>query len=280
MIQKVHESHLGINKCIKLARSMLFWPYMNHEIKDKVKNCDVCAKFKTRNCKEPLIPHIIPELPWEKIGVDIFEYKSKNYLVAKDYYSKWIECLELKNGKTSDDVINCLKIMFGHFGIPKIVVSDNVPFNSFQFVTFSKEYNFELVFSSPRYPQSNGMSESGVKVAKKLLKKSIESKSDFFVAMLNYNNTPVGNLKYSPAQLLQGRMMRSKIPVSINLLKPIQVKNAKSELTKMKMQQKKVFDKTAKLSEVLVGDSELVRLENSWKKGKWLIFIILPGLTL
>ena len=99
--------------------------------------------------------------------------------------------------------------------------------------------------------------------------------------MLNYNNTPVGNLKYSPAQLLQGRMMRSKIPVSINLLKPIQVKNAKSELTKMQMQQKKVYDKTAKLlSEFSVGDSVLVRFENSGKKEKWLIFIILPGLTL
>ena len=56
----------------KFARSMLFWPYMNHEIKDKVKKCDVCAKFQTRNCKEPLLPHIIPELQWEKISVDIF----------------------------------------------------------------------------------------------------------------------------------------------------------------------------------------------------------------
>ena len=43
-------------------------------------------------------------------------------------------------------------------------MSDNGPqYNSDRFKKFEKDWNFEHVFSSPHYPQSNGKAENAIK---------------------------------------------------------------------------------------------------------------------
>nr|XP_037872534.1 uncharacterized protein LOC119629728 [Bombyx mori] len=51
------------------------------------------------------------------------------------------------------------------------------------------------------FSKSNGKSERSVQTIKKMLKKSIDSRTDFYLNLLSYNNTPRENLN-SPAQLL------------------------------------------------------------------------------
>jgi len=38
----------------------------------------------------------IPDYPFQKAGIDIAEINDSNYLVAMDYYSRWLEVLKLK----------------------------------------------------------------------------------------------------------------------------------------------------------------------------------------
>lgn len=85
-----------------------------------------------------MLSHTIPEIPFYKIAMDIAEFQGKNYLVVIDYYSKWLEVLKIKR-KTSDEGLKKVKKLFSRLGIPKIVVSDNNPFNSHEFLKFSKE---------------------------------------------------------------------------------------------------------------------------------------------
>ena len=71
----------------------------------------------------------VPLLPWQRVASDILEHKNQNYLVVIDYYSKYIEPLQLK-GKASQDVIQGLNEIFSRHRYPQTLVADNMPYNS------------------------------------------------------------------------------------------------------------------------------------------------------
>ena len=70
-----------------------------------IQNCDVCIK-EQYNKAEPLIPFVLPDRPWQKIGTDLFELKGKPYLLCIDYFSRFAEVALLSKNTTSPDVIN------------------------------------------------------------------------------------------------------------------------------------------------------------------------------
>lgn len=138
-------------------------------------SCEICIKNSKANKKQPLTNHEISNIPWYKVGADLFQYKTDNYLIIVDYYSKYVEIKNLKDNTVSNNVINCFKEIFSRQGIPKILVTDNGPqFISKEFKDFSKEWEFKHVTSSPRYPQSNGQVERTVQTIKNILTKTEE----------------------------------------------------------------------------------------------------------
>ena len=68
-------------------------------------------------------------LPWQTVASDILEHKNQNYLVVIDYYSKYIQALQLK-GKASQDVIQGLNEIFSRYRYPQPLVADNMSYNS------------------------------------------------------------------------------------------------------------------------------------------------------
>jgi hypothetical protein len=83
MLRRIHSSHLGIEACLRKSRDSLYWPLMNEEIKDYVNKC---SEFQRKQQKEPLMTHDVPDKPWSKLGIDIFTFKTENYLVTVDYH--------------------------------------------------------------------------------------------------------------------------------------------------------------------------------------------------
>ncbi|KAK2143360.1 hypothetical protein NP493_4554g00000 [Ridgeia piscesae] len=204
MLQLVHEGHMGIEKCKRRAREILYWPNMNQDIYETVSRCDVCQVHRYAQPKEPLRMHERPNRPWAKVGCDLFYLKQKPYLLTIDYYSHYPETALLAS-ETSGQVIIHLKALFSRYGIPSTVMSDGGPqFASAEFQRFSEEWGFDHKMSSPYYPQSNGLAENGVKVVKRLLTKAAEKGEDPYLAMLAYRDAPLNNGK-TPAELLLGR---------------------------------------------------------------------------
>ena len=185
----------------------------------QVKKCKICAKFRNQNPKEPLMPHLIPDTPWTKLGGDIFDYVDRSYLLIVDYFSKYPEIAELKQ-KTGEGIIRALKPILARHGIPDILMADNMPFASTKVRQFAAEWGFRIVTSSPRYPQSNGQAERFVGTVKDLLRKAREEGIDPNKALLRYRNAPIVGMDYSPAQLLFNRRLQDDIPVSKKLLYP------------------------------------------------------------
>ena len=60
----VHESHPGIEKCKSRARAVVYWPGMTTAIERKVAKCSACLKYQRENQKEPLLPHEVPQRPF------------------------------------------------------------------------------------------------------------------------------------------------------------------------------------------------------------------------
>ena len=91
MLQRIHQGHLGAEKCKRRARQVLFWPSMNNEIDQLVRKCETCIRLLPSNPPEPLINHFLPTRAWQKLGTDLFQLGTKYYLIVADYYSLWPE---------------------------------------------------------------------------------------------------------------------------------------------------------------------------------------------
>ena len=84
ILDELHAGHQGINKTRMRANQSVWWPGMSREIADLVQNCRTCARDE-RNKKEPLIATPTPELPWQKVASDLFEWNKQQYLLVIDY---------------------------------------------------------------------------------------------------------------------------------------------------------------------------------------------------
>ena len=264
MLIKLHESHLGMEKCKARARSIMYWPGMGRDIEETISRCLTCAKYKPANPREPLIPHEIPQRPWSKLGMDIFTFRGKDYLLVVDYYSKFPEVCHLA-AKTATCVISHLKTCFARHGIPDTVIADNMPFGSREFTRFADEWGFEVKTSSPHHPASNGQSERSVGTIKQLMRKAAEEGRDIHLAMLEYRNTPISGLEYSPAQLLMSRMLKDKLPTPTTLLFPKLSQEAHRSLSARQERQRKYHDRGTKILPPLqVGDPVRIQQGRIW----------------
>lgn len=264
----LHETHLGINKTTKRAKSFYYWPGIAKDIEKLINNCYLCAKFQRKNTRENLLSYKIPKRPFEKIGIDIAEYGSEYFLIVIDYYSRWLEVLKLHD-KTADSIINSIKPIFSRFGIPSYCVSDNMPFNSYIFKQFSKDWNFQIITTSPNYPQSNGLVEKSVGIVKSMMRKCHETGQDLELYLLNYRSSQVAGLNYSPAEILQNRVLRTKLPVSEESLVPKIPIKLYENMKEKQIKQQKYYNKSCKSKEKKFkkGDSVLWLKNKIWEVG-------------
>lgn len=220
----LHEPHLGIEKTLGRARQLYFWPGMYSMVKDIVETCKVCEKFPRKNQREPLRSDELPRYPYHIVGMDIFEWSGEDYVSILDSYSNYLVAIPLRN-KTSGHVIEKIKEVFERIGYPSVIRADNSPFSSSEFERFANESNVQFRFSSSRYPQSNGLAEKGVAIAKNILKRCLEegNRKKFQQNILGYNSSPVASLGFAPCELFFGRKIKTTLPVAEGTLMRMQV---------------------------------------------------------
>ena len=254
MLSKLHDGHQGIVKCRERAKNSMWWPGLSKQLEDVVKNCQECLK-NTSQRSEPLQSSMLPQLPWQKIGTDLFDWNKSTYLLIVDYFSRWIEIARLSK-LTSEEIILHTRSIFARYRIPEVVMSDNGPqFSSEKYAEFAQQYGFEHITSSPYYPQSNGEAERAVKTIKSLLKKS----GDHYLALLAYRSTPL-ECGYSPAQLLMSRHLRTTLPMvrEERIPKVVDLAKLAEKDHRIKERQRQNYDqrhKTKELTPLEPGDT-------------------------
>ena len=262
IMERIHCGHTGIAGSLQRARMSVFWPGLTADIKNYVLTCETCNRLRqTAQQKETLLQHERPDRPWAKVAADLFSIDKRNFLVTVDYWSNYFELDELRD-TASKAVIRCLRRHFATHGIPDELVTDNGPqFTADEFKTFSTSWMFRHTTTSPYHPQSNGLAESTVKTAKKILRTAIANGEDAWLAILAHRNTPTQGMATSPAQRLLSRRTKTLLPVNTDLLLPDTSSRDqdKHDLQQRLDQQKVHYDRKAKdLDTLTPGDQVLV----------------------
>lgn len=160
----VISGHLGVYKTYNRLLTNYYWPGMQRDVRDYVRKCTVCARYKPVCKKTPgemgKRPNI--ERCWQLISVDLVgplpRSKKGNFyiLVVTDYFSKFSLFFPIKKA-TSSAVI---KIMEDHifllFGVPEFLIADNgKQFTSREFQNLLKEYGVQPLYNASYHPQNN-----------------------------------------------------------------------------------------------------------------------------
>ena len=178
-----------------------------------VKRCD-------KRQRHAPIPHAPSETlkpisglwPFAQWGMDIVGSlptavaQKKFLLVSTDYFSKWVEAEVYVSIKDKDVTKFVWKNIICLFGIPQTIIADNGPqFDSITFPNFCSKLNIRNLYSTPRYPQSNGQVEATNKTLITALKKQLEQAKGKWVEELPgvlwaYRTTlgrPTGNTPFA-----------------------------------------------------------------------------------
>ncbi|UYV77315.1 K02A2.6-like [Cordylochernes scorpioides] len=95
MLKLLHQSHIGINRMKSLARSSVWWPKMDSQIEEFVKECSPCMHHQTAPPAENT-PWPRTNQPWQRVHVDHFYFRGDCYLLVVDANSNWIEVFQLE----------------------------------------------------------------------------------------------------------------------------------------------------------------------------------------
>ncbi|XP_030039037.2 uncharacterized protein K02A2.6 [Manduca sexta] len=228
LLLELHKSHLGIVKTKAEARSRFWFPGIDRTIENMIASCEICLQLRQSPARVPLAlwPH--PPQPFYRIHIDFLgPIHRRSYLIIVDAYSKWVEAYEMGIGTSSSSVINKLYEYMARFGLPHTIVSDNgTQFTSVEFKTFCLSNGIMHMTSPAYHPASNGQAECYVKVVKKGIKSCILSNNGIstdcklWKYLFDYRNSIHSTTGCSPAQLVFGRKLRSRLDL-INPTQPL-----------------------------------------------------------
>ena len=265
ILQLAHEGHQGITKVKQHLRQRVWWPGMDLEAERYVRECLGCQIVGPKPPPEPLRMTDPPRQVWHTIHVDYCgPFPSGEYFfVAIDETSKYPE-VHITHSSSAATAIKHLTQMFATHGIPEVITSDNVPFGSSEFAAWCQQMGIKHRKITPLWPAANAQVERFNETLEKIIRISnVEGKnwrSELFVFLMNYRNTPHFSTVVSPASLMMNRHIRTKIP-QLDLSRPpkvLQTACANDNLRKSKA--KEYMDKRHKAtpSNICQGDQVLL----------------------
>ena len=185
------------------------------------------------------------------------------WLILVDAQTKWPEVIQMKS-TTASKTIEVLRSLFSRFGIPHELVSDNGPqFVSDEYKQFCEQNRIRRILVAPYHPSSNGEAERFVQTFKAALRKADQKGLQLALTqfLLRYRTTPHPATGKTPAELIFGRQVRTRL----DLIHPSQKEIQKGERGKRK--------ETRKAREFEVG--EPVWMRNYSGSEKWI-----PGIVI
>lgn len=253
LVEELHESHPGVSRMKSLGRSYIWWPCMDNDIENKVKQCSTCQTSRKSPPVAPLHPWEWPRRPWSRLHMDYAgPFMGRMFLVIVDAHSKWLD-IHAMHSATTSATVEKLRQTFATHGLPDIIVSDNGSnFTSAEFEEFLRRNGIKHIRSAPFHPSSNGLAERAVQSFKNAMKRmtdgTVETKLSRF--LLTYRTTPHATTGISPAQLLMNRQPQTRL----DLVRP----DLQRRVTNKQCAQKDHHDKHAKPRSFNVNDTVYV----------------------
>ncbi|XP_055605167.1 uncharacterized protein K02A2.6-like [Uranotaenia lowii] len=262
-----HEGHPGMKLMKSHLRSNVWWPNMDQQVEKFVKQCKGCTLVAAPSVPEPMIRKELPTQPWVDVAADFLGPlpDGQYLLVVIDYYSRFMEVVEM-NSITAADTVAELAIIFSRYGIPVTLRVDNGPQFSEkceEFRSFCESSGIQIVNTIPLWPAMNGEVERQNRSLLKRLRIAQELGKDWRAEMrrylLTYHSTNHTTTGKSPGELMFGRKIRSKLPqVPLTRVEDGEVRD-RDKIMKEKGKVYADSKRKARVSDIVVGDSVLVK---------------------
>lgn len=262
-----HEGHPGQTVMTKRLRSKLWWPRMDTDIINHVKNCSQCLIVSRGDPPEPVIRSEMPKGPWKFVAIDFLGPlpNGQYILVAICYFSRYKE-VKFMSRITAKATIIELEEIFVRLGYPEKIRLDNgKQFISTEFKTYCDVKNIQHDPTTPYSPNENGEVERQNRSLLKRLRiaynEGLDLKEELQRYLMMYYTTPHTITNKTPTQLMYGYTIRSKLP-SLPDLNMYKSNESAVELDKIRKFAGKTYidgKRRAKFSEIEEGDRVLVK---------------------
>ena len=157
--------HQGRDRTLSLIKQRFFWPGMDTFIKEKVRMCGRCIRWKTGAVKSAEMVPITSSTPMEVVCLDYLSLeKSKggfeDILVITDHFSRYAQAIPTRN-QTAKTMARALFDNFiVHYGFPARIHSDQCQnFESKLIQELCRIARVEISRTTPYHPMGNGQVE-------------------------------------------------------------------------------------------------------------------------
>lgn len=207
-------SHRGIQENIVALKKRFYWPNLESDVKMYVNLCEICQKSKYERHPNKLIfkPTPIGYEPFDHIYMDIYKTHNVSFLTIVDSFSKLGQAYPLLT-PNSTEVANKLITYFNHFGLPRKITTDNgTTFKNEVIQNLCSVHSIEIHYCTPHNPNSNSPIERFHSTINEIIltlknQKPKENISNLMAyAILSYNNSTHSALKYTPFQIVRGKL--------------------------------------------------------------------------
>ena len=123
-LEGIHDGHFGEIKCVLWARSAVYWPGWEEQVRNTVTSWAICQEHHHRNPQLPFYPVRVPDHAFQLVSSDLSEFSQVHYLLLVDAYNKW-QCVVPIKSTTSSALISEMARFFSDFGRPEELKLDN-----------------------------------------------------------------------------------------------------------------------------------------------------------
>ena len=217
-LKLAHEGHQGIVRTKQLLREKVWWPGIDKDVEHLIRSCISCQAQSSQSCPQPITMTEMPSRPWTVLHADLCGPfpSGESLLVLDDSCSRWPEVFILKS-TTAAVIINRMKSCFAVHGLPEAIVTDNGhQFVAEEFDLYLREHGITHRRVTPYWPQANSEVERFNRTLEKAIRAANTEGKDWIselnTFLLNYRATAHCTTGKSPAVLLFGREIRTKLP--------------------------------------------------------------------
>ena len=225
LIEENHSSatggHKGVTKTYNRLRPHFYWKTMKKDIQEFIRNCRKCQikKLTRVKTKQPMVITDTPGNAFDKISLDIMgplpiTNRGNSYILTiQDLLTKYSVAIPLIEATSLTIADAFTKNFICIYSAPKAILTDQgANFLSALMRNIIKQFNIKHYKTTAYHPQSNGSIERSHHVIMEYLKTQVKKETDWDdhlpLAMFSYNTSVHEGTKYTPFELVFGRLPR------------------------------------------------------------------------
>ncbi|XP_065081990.1 uncharacterized protein K02A2.6-like [Ochlerotatus camptorhynchus] len=220
-LEVAHIGHPSASKMKSILRQRVWWPGMATDAERWVEACATCALNGRPEKTTPMQRIFAPKSVWETIALDFngpyVQFGGISILVVVDYRSRYLVARPVKS-TSFYHMKAILEAIFEREGFPANIKTDNgPPFNGSEYKTYCYERDIHTIYSTPLFPQQNGLVEGYMKVINKAMCTASSDKTNFvdeLRAAVDAHNAATHRVtKLAPEEVMMGRKIKRGLPL-------------------------------------------------------------------